>query len=65
MNTIRQNVIDKLNSQTQFELTTSEIEFIVENWMTTHSQHLSKAMSVSGPLEMRVDIDKESIFKHF
>jgi len=68
MNTTRQGIVDKLNTKTKFNITYDELEFIVENWITTHSQHLSTAtLRFDSDKGVSVDItlDKESIFKHF
>jgi len=35
MNTTRRGIVDKLNTKTKFNITHNELEFIVENWITT------------------------------
>jgi len=68
MNTARQSIVEKLNTQIQFEFTHDELEFIIENWCTTHSQHLSTAtLRFNNDKGVYVDIvlNKDSIFKHF
>ena len=68
MNTARQSIVEKINVHTRFELTHEELEFIIENWCTTHSQHLSTAtLRFNSDKGIYVDIvlNKDSIFKHF
>ena len=68
MITARQSIVEKLNTQTQFELTHDELEFIIENWITIHSQNLSTAtLRFNNDKGVYVDIvlNKDSIFKHF
>lgn len=65
----RQSIVEKLNTQTQFELTHDELEFIIENWITIHSQNLSKVglnIDTTAPdVYASVTLNKDSIFKHF
>jgi len=60
--------VDKINNEHEFKLTQEEVEFIVRNWITTQSQHLSTVglgFDTDMGVVANVIIDKESIFKHF
>jgi hypothetical protein len=69
MNNIRKDIVIKINTQPEFKLTHHELEFIVENWITTHSQHISKVkinVDTNTPEAFaKVILDKESIYKHY
>ena len=68
MNTLRQSIVDKINSSSKFELTNDEIQFILQNWLTIHSQHLSEAtlrFNTDQGVYASISIDKESFYKHF
>jgi len=68
MNTPRQSIIDKLNTQTQFKLSHYEIEFIIENWITTQSQNLltcALRFNTNSGISADITLNKESIFKPF
>jgi hypothetical protein len=64
----RQSIIDKINSSSQLQLTHDEIQFILANWITIHSQHNSEAtlrFNTDKGAYADVNIDKESFYKHF
>lgn len=68
MNTLRQDIIDKVNSSSKFELTNDEIQFILQNWLTMHSQHLTEAIlrfNTDKGVYASISIDKDSFYKHF
>lgn len=68
MNTARQSIVDKLNTQSQFKLNHEELEFIIENWITIHSQNLSTAtlrFNVDTGVYVDIVVNKDSIYKHF
>ena len=69
MDNIRKHIVEKINNQSQFELTHYELEFIVKNWITIHSQHISKVElftdTSSFEILANVKLDKESIYKHY
>ena len=65
---MRQDIIDKINSSSVFSLTKEEIQFILQNWVTIHSQHLSEVdvrYFSSRGIFANVTIDKDSFYKHF
>lgn len=65
---MRQDIIDKINSSSEFSLTKEEIQFILQNWITIHSQHLSEVdvrYFSSRGIFANVTIDKDSFYKHF
>ena len=65
---MRQSIIDKINSSSEFSLTKEEIQFILQNWITIHSQHLSEVdvrYFSSRGIFANVTIDKDSFYKHF
>lgn len=65
---MRQSIIDKINSSSEFSLTKEEIQFILQNWITIHSQHLSEVdvrYFSSRGIFTNVTIDKDSFYKHF
>ena len=68
MSTLRQSIIDKINSHSAFSLTHEEIQFILQNWLTIHSQHLTEVemryYSKIG-IHANITIDKDSFYKHF
>jgi hypothetical protein len=64
----RQSIIDKINSSSEFQLTHDEIQFIVKNWITLHSQHSSEAIlrfNTDKGVYADTKIDKDSFYKHF
>ena len=68
MNTLRQDIVDKINSSSEFTLTKEEIQFILGNWITIHSQHLTEIdvrYYTNRGIYANVSIDKESFYKHF
>ena len=68
MSTTRQVIIDKVNSRTEFTLTHDEIQFILQNWLTIHSQHLTEAalrFNADQGVYANISIDKDSFYKHF
>lgn len=68
MNTTRQNIVDKINSQSEFQLTHDEIQFILSNWITIHSQHHAETtlrFNTDQGVYADTKIDKESFYKHF
>lgn len=65
---MRQAIIDKINSSSEFSLTKEEIQFILQNWITIHSQHLTEVdvrYFSSRGIFANVTIDKDSFYKHF
>jgi len=65
---MRQDIIDKINSSSEFSLTKEEIQFILQNWITIHSQHLTEVdvrYFSSRGIFANVTIDKDSFYKHF
>jgi hypothetical protein len=68
MITTRQSIIDKINSKSKFEITNDEIQFILGNWITIHSQHLTEAtlrFNTDQGVYANILVDKESFYKHF
>lgn len=68
MNMHRQSIIDKINSSSEFSLSKEEIQFILANWITIHSQHLTEIdvrYFSSRGIFANVTIDKDSFYKHF
>ena len=68
MNTTRQSIVDKINSQSEFQLTHDEIQFILSNWITIHSQHHAETtlrFNTDKGVYADTKIDKESFYKHF
>ncbi len=64
----RQSIIDKINSSSEFQLTHDEIQFIVKNWITIHSQHSCEAIlrfNTDKGVYADTKIDKDSFYKHF
>jgi len=65
---MRQDIVNKINSSSEFSLTKEEIQFILQNWITIHSQHLSEVdvrYFSSRGIFANVTIDKDSFYKHF
>lgn len=65
---LRQSIVDKINSSSTFQLTHDEIQFILENWITIHSQHITEAVmrfNTDRGAFADVKIDKQSFYKHF
>jgi hypothetical protein len=65
---IREDIVKKLNSQSKFRLNNDEIQFILSNWLTIHSQYHSEAIlrfDANKGILADVEIDKESFYKHF
>jgi hypothetical protein len=60
---IRESIINKINTQSEFELTKEEITYIVENWMCIHTQHKMNYVQVSDNTA-NISINRDSIFKH-
>lgn len=68
MNMHRQSIVDKINSQSEFQLTHDEIQFILANWITIHSQHVSETtlrFNTDRGVYADTKIDKDSFYKHF
>ena len=68
MNMHRQSIVDKINSSAGFQLTHDEVQFILQNWITIHSQHSSEAtlrFNTDRGVYADVKIDKDSFYKHF
>ena len=68
MNTTRQNIVDKINSSSEFQLTHDEIQFILSNWLTIHSQHITDTIlrfNTDKGVYVDAKIDKQSFYKHF
>jgi hypothetical protein len=64
----RQSIIDKINLSSEFSLSKEEIQFILANWITIHSQHLTEIdvrYFSSRGIFANVTIDKDSFYKHF
>lgn len=64
----RQSIVAKLNSKEKFNLTHDEIEYILENWISTHSQHLTKVdikFNTDQGVSADVELNKDSFYKHF
>lgn len=68
MNTTRQNIVDKINSSSEFQLTHDEIQFILSNWLTIHSQHITDTIlrfNTDKGVYADTKIDKQSFYNHF
>lgn len=68
MNMHRQSIVDKINSQSEFQLTHDEVQFILSNWITIYSQHVSEItlrFNTDRGVYADTKIDKDSFYKHF
>ena len=61
----RIKLVQKMNTQSEFELTYEEINFIVENWLSVHTQHKLKKFQISKTdITAQVVLNKDLIFKN-
>jgi hypothetical protein len=60
----RESIIKKINNQTEFELDKNELTYIIENWISTQSQHRMNFVKLPDNVVANVSINKDSIFKH-
>ena len=66
MKDVRASIVEKINDTTTENLIFSipEIEFIVKNWVSVHSQHITDAEYNSYLGTMKIKIDRNSTIKH-
>jgi hypothetical protein len=60
----RESIVNKLNTQSEFELSKDEITYIVENWLSTHAQHRMNYVELSCDVNANISINRETIFKN-
>jgi hypothetical protein len=60
---IRENIVNKINTQSEFELTKNEIIYIIENWMCIHTQHKMNYVQLFDNTA-NISINRDSIFKN-
>lgn len=62
--TIREDIVNKLNNKSEFELSKDEIVYIVENWLSIHSQHKMNYVDITFCENAKVSINRDTIFKN-
>ena len=59
----RESLVKKINTSSDFEVSKDEMMYIVENWLSIHSQHKLNYIQMSCEASANVSINKDTIFK--
>jgi len=66
--TPRESITKKLNTESKFGFLGDEIQYIIKDWVSMHSQHQTKVEIHFDPTNgiwADVELNKESIFRYF